>query len=277
MRRHQTSITASHLRSGLALRALLLVSALIVTVAPAAAQAPGRVRVVTRTSILRWFPALVSDVLATVDSGTDLDVIDEQSGWYWIIAPPDERGTRRPGWIAARDVEAIAVAKHASSLPTIADRGEPVQKAARPSLPQSNLASAPVANTAVTSGPKDDVSIRPKRQEYQFENVHFDRNRYSIRPGETKFLDEAASQLKNDPMLRLNVEGYTCNLGAAAYNVTLGDHRAHAVKDYLVSKGVSGDRLRTVSFGEAHPKHDNSHNATRQLNRRVALVPEVQP
>jgi peptidoglycan-associated lipoprotein len=277
MGRHQTSITASRLRFELASRALLLVSALIVTVAPAAAQAPGRVRVVTRTSILRWFPTVVTDVLTTVDSGTNLDVIDEQSDWYWIITPPDERGTRRPGWIAARDVEAIAVAKHVSSVPTFADRGEPVQNAGRPSLPQSNPSSAPVANTAVAKGAKDDVSAPPKRQEHQFEDVHFDRNRYSIPPGENKALDEAANQLKNDPTLRLNVEGYACNLGTAAYNVTLGDHRAHAVKDYLVSKGVSGDRLRTVSFGEAHPKHDNSHNATRQLNRRVALVPEVQP
>ena len=104
MGRHQTSITASRLRFGLTSRALLVVSALIVTVAPAAAQAPGRVRVVTQTSILRWFPYVVSDVLTTVDSGTDLDVIDEESGWYWIITPPDERGSRRPGWIDARDV-----------------------------------------------------------------------------------------------------------------------------------------------------------------------------
>lgn len=277
MGRHQTSITASRLRFGLTSRALLVVSALIVTVAPAAAQAPGRVRVVTQTSILRWFPYVVSDVLTTVDSGTDLDVIDEESGWYWIITPPDERGTRRPGWIDARDVKAIAVAKQAANLPTIANRGEPVENAARPSMPPANPTSALVATSAVPSGPKDDGSIRPKRQEYQFEDVHFDLNRYSIAAGESKILDEAANQLKNDPMLRLNVEGYACNLGTAAHNVTLGDHRAHAVKDYLVSKGVSGDRLHTVSFGETHPKYDNSHNATRHLNRRVALVPEVQP
>jgi OOP family OmpA-OmpF porin len=105
----------------------------------------------------------------------------------------------------------------------------------------------------------------------------FDLNRSSIRPAETKVLDEAASQLKNDPMLRLNVEGYTCNLGTTAHNLALGDLRARAVKDYLVSKGMSGDRLRTVSFGETKPKHDNSRRATRQLNRRVALVAEPQP
>jgi len=121
------------------------------------------------------------------------------------------------------------------------------------------------------------VSVRTTGQEYRFEDVHFDLNRSSIRPAETKVLDEAASQLKNDPMLRLNVEGYTCNLGTTAHNLALGDLRARAVKDSLVSKGVSGDRLRTVSFGETKPKHDNSRRATRQLNRRVALVAEPQP
>ena len=52
------------------------------------------------------------------------------------------------------------------------------------------------------------VSVRTTGQEYRFEDVHFDLNRSSIRPAETKVLDEAASQLKNDPMLRLNVEVY---------------------------------------------------------------------
>jgi hypothetical protein len=52
----------------------------------------------------------------------------------------------------------------------------------------------------------------------------------------------------------------------------LGDRRANAVKDYLVSRGVAADRLRTVSYGEERPKYDNSREETRRLNRRAALV-----
>jgi OOP family OmpA-OmpF porin len=44
------------------------------------------------------------------------------------------------------------------------------------------------------------------------------------------------------------------------------------VKDYLVSRGITEDRLRTVSYGEERPKYDNSREETRRLNRRAALT-----
>ena len=48
------------------------------------------------------------------------------------------------------------------------------------------------------------------------------------------------------------------------------------MKDYLVSQGISADRLRTVSYGEERPKYDNSREETRRLNRRAALVVNLQ-
>ena len=52
-------------------------------------------------------------------------------------------------------------------------------------------------------------------------------------------LDEAVSALRDDPALRIEVEGHTCNIGTAEYNLALGDRRANAVRDYLVSRGVT--------------------------------------
>ena len=78
--------------------------------------------------------------------------------------------------------------------------------------------------------------------------------------------------LRESPTLRVEIEGHTCSIGTAEYNLALGDRRANAVKDYLVSRGVSADRLRTVSYGEERPKYDNSREETRRLNRRAALV-----
>ncbi len=54
------------------------------------------------------------------------------------------------------------------------------------------------------------------------------------------------------------IEGHTCNIGTAEYNLALGDRRASAVQDYLVSRGITADRLRTVSYGEERPKYDNA-------------------
>jgi outer membrane protein OmpA-like peptidoglycan-associated protein len=121
----------------------------------------------------------------------------------------------------------------------------------------------------------DTASIQvtpPPARTYTFEDVHFDFDRYSLRPEATRVLDEAVNALREDGTLRVQIEGHTCNIGTAEYNLALGDRRATAVKDYLVSRGVAPDRLTTISYGEERPKYDNSREETRRLNRRAALV-----
>ena len=125
----------------------------------------------------------------------------------------------------------------------------------------------------------DTVTIqvtRPPVKVYTFEDVYFDFDRYSLRPEATRVLDEAIASLRQDPTLRLTVEGHTCSIGTAEYNLALGDRRANAVKDYLVGRGISADRLQTVSYGEERPKYDNAREETRRLNRRAALVVRLQ-
>jgi outer membrane protein OmpA-like peptidoglycan-associated protein len=118
--------------------------------------------------------------------------------------------------------------------------------------------------------------IQPAVKQIVFEDVHFDFDRYSLRPEATRALDEAIKTLQDNPTLRIEIEGHTCNIGTAEYNLALGERRATAVREYLVGRGVGADRLRTVSYGEERPKHDNSREETRRLNRRAALVVRVQ-
>jgi outer membrane protein OmpA-like peptidoglycan-associated protein len=118
--------------------------------------------------------------------------------------------------------------------------------------------------------------IKPALVEVTFEDVHFDFDRYSLRPEATRALDEAIRVLQGNPALRIEVEGHTCNIGTAEYNLALGERRATAVRDYLTSRGVSADRLRTVSYGEERPKYDNAREETRRLNRRAAMIVRVQ-
>jgi len=121
----------------------------------------------------------------------------------------------------------------------------------------------------------DTVNLRvtaPPVVNYTFEDVYFDFDRYSLRPEATRVLDEAVNALREDPMLRVIIEGHTCNIGTAEYNLALGDRRATAVRDYLTSRGVPADRLSTISYGEERPKYDNAREETRRLNRRAALT-----
>jgi peptidoglycan-associated lipoprotein len=132
--------------------------------------------------------------------------------------------------------------------------------------PSDNKTASDTVNIQVTAPPP-----APKAR-YVFEDVYFDFDRYSLRPEATRVLDEAIAALRENPTLRVEIEGHTCSIGTAEYNLALGDRRANAVKDYLVSRGVTTDRLRTVSYGEERPKYDNSREETRRLNRRAALV-----
>lgn len=118
--------------------------------------------------------------------------------------------------------------------------------------------------------------VAPPRKEYTFEDVHFDFDRYTLRPEATRILDEAIKAMADDPALRITVEGHTCNIGTTEYNLALGERRSNAVRDYLAGRGVAADRLQAVSYGEERPKHDNSREETRRLNRRAALTIRVQ-
>ena len=118
--------------------------------------------------------------------------------------------------------------------------------------------------------------VRPAVKNYTFEDVHFDFDRYNLRPEATRILDEAVTALQQDATLRIQVEGHTCNIGTAEYNLALGDRRANSVRDYLMSRGVPAARLTTITYGEERPKYDNAREETRRLNRRAALVVNLQ-
>ena len=70
---------------------------------------------------------------------------------------------------------------------------------------------------------------RPPMKAYTFEDVHFDFDRYSLRPEATRILDEAIKAMQDDANLKLTIEGHTCNIGTAEYNLGLGERRAAAV------------------------------------------------
>ena len=112
-------------------------------------------------------------------------------------------------------------------------------------------------------------------QTFNFEDVFFDYDRYSLTDAAQRILSQAVETLRANPGLRIRIEGHTCSIGTAEYNLALGDRRARSVMDYLVSNGIAANRLTTVSFGEENPKYDNSREETRRLNRRAAMTVQI--
>jgi len=107
--------------------------------------------------------------------------------------------------------------------------------------------------------------------------IYFEFDRYEIRPTEVEKLDKLAQYLKDHPDVNIVVEGHTCYIGTDEYNMALGFHRAEAVKQYLVSKGIDAARIETVSYGETQPKYDNAQEVTRRFNRRAWFVVREKP
>jgi outer membrane protein OmpA-like peptidoglycan-associated protein len=114
-------------------------------------------------------------------------------------------------------------------------------------------------------------------QTFEFEDVFFNLDGFTLRPEAVVILDGAVQTLQRNPRVSLNIEGHTCDIGTAEYNIGLAERRASTVRDYFVSRGVSVNRLRTASYGEENPEHANIHEEARKLNRRVALVVRLEP
>lgn len=102
--------------------------------------------------------------------------------------------------------------------------------------------------------------------------ILFDTGKTALKPGAKSTLSKIAKQLQTDPSLKIAVEGHTDNVGGTAMNQTLSEKRANAVRDYLVSAGISGDSITATGKGEESPIATNKTAAGRQQNRRVELV-----
>jgi len=98
--------------------------------------------------------------------------------------------------------------------------------------------------------------------------VLFDFDKATLKPEAKEELDKACDILKNDD-LKIEVQGYTCDIGTGAYNQNLSERRANAVKDYLVEKGIDEGRLTAVGYGESNPAVSNDSKENRMKNRRV--------
>jgi outer membrane protein OmpA-like peptidoglycan-associated protein len=103
-------------------------------------------------------------------------------------------------------------------------------------------------------------------------DVLFDTGKYSLKPGAREKLAKVAGILLAYPGLKVEVGGYTDNVGADAMNQTLSENRAGSVRDYLVQEGVAANSVTARGFGNTLPVATNDNSAGRQQNRRVELL-----
>jgi peptidoglycan-associated lipoprotein len=103
-------------------------------------------------------------------------------------------------------------------------------------------------------------------------DAFFDYDMSAIRADAQTVLQANAKYLMRWPSTRVTIEGHADSRGTNEYNLGLGDRRANAVRDYLVSLGIAGDRLLAVSRGEESPQCTEENEACWQRNRRGHFV-----
>lgn len=140
---------------------------------------------------------------------------------------------------------------------------EAVNTAPPPAPPPAPSAPAPAPVTSsIVPGSAEDLRVNVG------DTVHFAYDQYNIQDSDKSILGRQASWLQRYPSVRVTIEGHCDERGTREYNLALGARRANAVKEYLVSQGVSAARVETVSYGKERPICTDSNEACWAQNRR---------
>jgi OOP family OmpA-OmpF porin len=132
---------------------------------------------------------------------------------------------------------------------------------------------APAPPPPKVAAPSPPPPAPPAKEKLVLRGVHFDFDKYNIRPRDAAVLDEAASSLKANPGVTGNVNGYTDAIGSVKYNQKLSERRAESVVKYLVKAGIPQDRLVPHGYGKTNFVATNDTAEGRAQNRRVELIP----
>ena len=103
-------------------------------------------------------------------------------------------------------------------------------------------------------------------------DIHFEFDRYDIRPQDAAVLKENAALLRKYPTYKVQIEGHCDERGPSEYNLALGERRANSTKKYLMSLGVAGTRISTISYGEERPLDPGHNEDAWAKNRRAHTV-----
>lgn len=138
--------------------------------------------------------------------------------------------------------------------------------------------SAPSSTAAAAAAPSSTASaVRPGSQEDLVLNVgdrvFFDFDKYNLKDDARATLKRQAAWLKANPTITIAIEGHCDERGTREYNLALGERRATAVKNYLITLGVSANRVGTISYGKERPVALGHTEAAWSQNRRgVTMV-----
>jgi peptidoglycan-associated lipoprotein len=157
--------------------------------------------------------------------------------------------------------------------------GATASSAARSSGPiQAAARQGGVTTAGRSDGSTSKTPARPSPSEFvvvdDVQDIHFDFDKYAIRPADAQILDRNAGWLKANARDLLLIEGHCDERGTNEYNVALGERRAKTTMDYLVAHGVAAARITVISYGEERPLCTTHDENCWAKNRRAHFLVE---
>ncbi len=105
--------------------------------------------------------------------------------------------------------------------------------------------------------------------EQQVKDIYFDYDRYNLQPGDKAIVEEDASFLKQYPDIKVVIGGHCDDRGSEEYNIALGQNRAEAVRNALVTDGIPASRIKVISYGKEKPFCTTDDEECWHQNRRA--------
>jgi peptidoglycan-associated lipoprotein len=145
--------------------------------------------------------------------------------------------------------------------------GGPIEPGQGISTPDEYVTGQGLASSGepMNNGPQD-------REKLKAETIYFDLDSATIKESEKAKLDRVADYLKNNASHDVLIEGHCDERGTEGYNLSLGERRAQAAREYLASVGAPVNNIYTVSFGEARPAIEGQGESAWGKNRRAEFV-----
>jgi peptidoglycan-associated lipoprotein len=120
--------------------------------------------------------------------------------------------------------------------------------------PAPPVVTEPETPTTPPEVPTEEVT-REEVTQKDLQPIHFDFDKYDLRGGDREILNRNAQVLKENPTVKIRIEGNCDERGTVEYNLALGEKRARAAKDYLVNLGIDPDRITFITYGKEKAQH----------------------
>ena len=143
-----------------------------------------------------------------------------------------------------------------------------------PASASAPAAAAPAPAAAAPARPAAATPPRPSEfsESPNLKDIHFDFDKYDIRPGDATILDANGAWLKQAASNLVLIEGHADERGTNEYNLALGERRAKATMNYLVSQGIQASRMTIISYGEERPACTDKNESCWSKNRRAHFL-----